>query len=104
MLECNKDNCKERYIGESKRSLKTRLADHRGYIVNHHVDKATGAHFNQPGHSLANLRVTILEQVKVNSTSYRKERETYFINKFKTLHKGLNRQKIIHAERREGRI
>ena len=80
MLECNKDNCKERYIGESKRSLKTRLADHRGYIVNHHVDKATGAHYNQPGHYLANLRVTILEQVKVNSENYRKEREIYFIN------------------------
>ena len=79
MLECNKDKCKQRYIGESKRPLKHRLADHRGYIVNHHIDKTTGAHYNQPGHSLANLKVTILEQVKVNCDSYRKERERYFI-------------------------
>ena len=92
MIECNIDRCKQRYIGESKRPLKHRLADHRGYIVNQHIDKATGAHYNQPGHSLANLKVTILEQVKVNCDMYRKERERYFINKFDTLQNGLNRQ------------
>ena len=92
MIECNIDRCKQRYIGESKRPLKHRLADHRGYIVNQHIDKATGAHYNQPGHSLANLKVTILEQVKVNCDMYRKERKKYFINKFDTLQNGLNRQ------------
>ena len=75
MLECNKDRCEERYIGKSKRPLKNLLDDQRSYIVNHHDDKATGAHYYQPGHSLASLRVTLLEQVKVNSESYRKERE-----------------------------
>ena len=92
MIECNIDRCKQRYIGESKRPLKHRLADHRGYIVNQHIDKATGAHYDQPGHSLANIKVTILEQVKVNCEMYRKERERYFINKFDTLQNGLNRQ------------
>jgi hypothetical protein len=93
MIECEKDNCKERYIGESKRSIKYRIADHRGYVVNKHVDKATGAHFNLPGHSLNHMKFTILEQVKVNSDMYRKERERYFINKFDTYNRGLNRQK-----------
>ena len=79
MLECNKDKCQQRYIGESKRSLKYRLADHRGYIVNQHIDKATEAHYNLPGHSLANLKVTILEQLKINSDTYRKERNRYFL-------------------------
>ena len=93
MLECKKDNCKKRYIGETKRAIKHRLANHRGYIVNHHIDKATGAQFNLPGHSLSDLKCTIIEQVKVNNDLYRKERETYFINKFNTLQDGLNRRK-----------
>ena len=75
MLECNLDKCKLRYIGESKRSVKHRLADHRGYIINQHVDKATGAHFNTPGHSLANLTCTVLEQVRYNNKLQKRERK-----------------------------
>ena len=71
--------------------LKFRLDDHRGY-VNNHVDTATGSHFNQPGHSLADMSVTILEQVRKNNDAYRKEREEYFIRKFNTIQKGMNRK------------
>ena len=92
MIQCEKDSCRLRYIGESKRPIRNRIADHRGYIVNKHLDKATGAHFNLPGHSLANMRFTILEQVKKNCTLYRKEREKYLIIKFNTHYNGLNRQ------------
>ena len=56
---CKKDQCKEVYIGETKKMLKFRLDDHRGY-VNNGVNKATGSHFNQPGHCLADLSVTII--------------------------------------------
>ena len=59
--------------------LKFRLADHRGYINNQVVSKATGAHFNLPGHSLAHLKITILEQVKFNNEEYRREREKSII-------------------------
>ena len=93
MIECEKEKCKLRYIGESKRSIKYRFADHRGYVVNKHVDKATGAHFNLPGHSLSHMKFTILEQVKINNDNYRKERERYFIQKFDTYNQGLNRQR-----------
>ena len=79
MIECNKQNCINRYIGETKKSLNHRLAEYRGYIVNKHVDKATGAHYNLLGHSLANLKITVLEQVRYNDSDYRKERERYFI-------------------------
>ena len=68
MIECEKDNCKLRY-------------------------KATGHHFNLPGHTLSHMKFTILEQVKVNSDNYRKERERYFIQKFDTYNQGLNRQR-----------
>ena len=49
--------------------LKFRLDDHRGY-VNTRADNATGLHFIQPDHSLAYLRVTILEQVKKKCTKF----------------------------------
>ena len=81
------------FIGESKRALKYRLADHRGYVNNQHIDKATGAHFNQPGHDLSNLTVTIIEKQRTENETYRKEREKYFINKFNTNYQGMNKQK-----------
>ena len=89
---CKKDNCKEVYIGETKHMLKFRLAQHRGYVQNKDNSKATGQHFNMPGHSLADLMVTIIEQVKKSDTLYRKEREEYHIRSFNTLHKGINRK------------
>ena len=93
LIECQKDNCMQRYIGESKRPIRNRIADHRGYIVNKNLDEATGPHFNLPGYSLHHMKFTILEQVKRNEESYRREIEKYLINKFNTFHKGLNRQK-----------
>ena len=93
MITCTKEHCKEnRYIGETGRTLKHRLADHCGYVRNKMTHISTGAHFNTPGHTLANLKITILEQVKVKDPEYRKERETYFINKFDTYYNGMNRQ------------
>ena len=63
MIECKKENCNMRYIGETKRILKFRLADHRGYVSNMDEKTATGEHFNLPGHSLSDLSIVILEQV-----------------------------------------
>ena len=72
--------------------LKARLSDHRGNINQQIVRVTTGDHFNLPGHSLANLKVSILEAVKKNYILYRKERETYFINKFNTYYHGWNKE------------
>ena len=57
---------KMKYVGETKRILKFRLADHRGYVNNHDYKTATGEHFNSPGHSLADLTlsITILKKLK----------------------------------------
>ena len=94
LITCQKDNCKDKfYIGHSKRILKFRFADHRGYVVNKHLDKTVGEHFNRPGHSRSDMTVTALEQVKKNDLFYRREREKYLINKFDTIRKGMNKQK-----------
>ena len=92
-ISCNKDTFKMVYIGETKRMLHSRVAYHRGYVSNMETDKATGAHFNMPGHSLADLRVSAIEHTKGRGSEYRKEREHYFIRRFDTFHRGLNKQK-----------
>ena len=81
------------YIGESKRSLKSRLADHRGYINKEKIETATGAHYNQPRHQLSDMSVTILEKSRKEEDLYRKQREKYFINFFDTNYRGLNKQR-----------
>ena len=94
LITCKKENCREKYyIGQSKRILKFRFSDHRGYVNNKKIEKTTGEHFNNQGHSLSDMTVTALEQVKKNDIFYRREREKYFINKFNTVHIGMNKQK-----------
>ena len=88
-IECQK--CSVQYIGETQRSLQERIAEHRGYIVNHHRAKATGEHFNLPGHQLSDMRVTVVEKVR-NNTAYRKQREQMWIQHFNTKYKGLNKK------------
>ena len=61
MIECKKENCKKRYIGETERTLKNRLAEHLGYINTKKINQATGAHFSQTGHSRDDLSITIIE-------------------------------------------
>ena len=92
MIECQKSNCNQRYIGETGRLLRYRLAEHRGYVVNHVTTQPTGAHFTSPGHSLSDMKIMIIEQVKIQDPAYRKEREKYFINKFNTFYEGMNRK------------
>ena len=89
---CNKDNCREVYIGETKRYIKSRLDNHRGYKVNQKLDQATGYHFNQPGHSLSDMTLSVLERVKKTNLIYRKEREEYKIRLFNTYYKGMNKR------------
>ena len=82
MIQCLKTNCNMRYIGETRRILKFRLAEHRGYVTSEDVSKATGEHFNSPGRCVS-------EKVRSTDDLYRKEREKYFIRKFNTFYKGL---------------
>ena len=77
LIEC--DKCGKKYIGETGRLMKHRFSEHRGYVNNQVQSVSTGEHFNLPGHNLANMTMTILEQVKKNEIMYRKEREKYFI-------------------------
>ena len=84
--------CLQQYIGESERSLKERFSEHRGYVNNKYLTKATGYHFNQAGHSISDMTVTIIEKVHNKDELFRKEREKFFIKKMNTKYKGMNRK------------
>ena len=92
MVECQKQNCGKQYIGETERSLKERFSDHKNYVKNHHLNQATGAHFNEPGHQIEHMKVIAIEKLKNKNTQYRKEKEKFFIQKFDSFHNGINKR------------
>ena len=92
LIECNKPNCNQRYIGETNRSLRVRISEHIGYVNNKKTEQATGEHFNSRGHTLSNLTATVIEKVKKSDLLYRKEREKLHISQFNTFYKGLNKR------------
>ena len=61
-----------------------------GYSRTKKTNIDTGEHLTMPGHSLGNMTVTILAKVESEDVFYRKERETYLIQKFNTFYRGLN--------------
>ena len=62
MIECNKEKCNQRYIGQSKREFRLRMSQHKGYVINKELSQPTGYHFNSPGHNISNMTVTIVEK------------------------------------------
>ena len=47
-----------------------------------HPDKVTGAHFNLPGHSVSDMRISVVEKVFNPDPMIREQREKFYINKF----------------------
>ena len=89
-INCNK--CKEQYVGESEKTLSIRFSQHRGYVNCNQLEKSTGEHFNQPGHKLSDMNVTVLEKVHSKDPFMRKVRESHFIKKMNTKYKGMNKK------------
>ena len=90
LITCLK--CLMQYVGETDRRLKDRFLEHQGYVRGNKLSKATGNHFNLPGHShsLSDMHITALEQIHNNDPMYRKIREKMYINLGNTKHKGMN--------------
>ena len=91
ILECKK--CRMQYIGETDRTLKDRYLEHRGYIRREELEKSTGAHFNLPGHDISDMSISVLERIYSTDPLYRKIRESYYIEQFESLTKGINRKR-----------
>ena len=69
-----------------------RFSEHLGYVHNENLGKATGGHFNIKGHSVSDMEISILEKIFSNDREVRRERESMFIEKFNSKHKGLNKK------------
>ena len=89
LLGCKK--CPQQYIGETERMLKERFSEHRGYVNTKNLSKTTGAHFNEKGHSISDMEITIIEKLFTEDPQFRKQREKMFIQKFNTRYRGLNK-------------
>ena len=55
------------------------------------MTKATGIHFNEKGHKISDMQISILEKVFNQDPQFRKQRERMYIQKFNTKYKGLNK-------------
>ena len=74
-------DCHKQYVGETKRSFRTRLSEH-DRDVRLQKDTNVARHFNTHGHDWPNSRLDIIEHLKGDpdlKTPMRLKRETYWI-------------------------
>ena len=94
--KCDKSNCKMHpeieYIGKTINKFKDRLGAHRDYVKSEDISKPSGEHFSQKGHSIADLKAMVIEEVTSKDPFVLKVREKMYIKRFKTYEKGLNKE------------
>ena len=83
-----KVRCKEQYIGQTGRSLRERFVQHLNYVDRN--KEATGTHFNLPGHTKSDIKLTIIEKIHKRDVWTREEIESMHIRKANSFHKGIN--------------
>lgn len=76
-------SCNLQYVGETGRSLRDRVNDHRSAIKNN-TDTPIGQHFNLRGHSVADLSITPIEVVE--NMTMRRNKEKALQKYLKTIH------------------
>ena len=84
LIECQKDNCKKRYVGFSTRQFSERMGEHLGHVRNKDKSQTMGEHYNLPGHSKNDMKFTIIEKVRSSDPLHGREREKIHIRKFNT--------------------
>ena len=78
------------YIGETSNSIRQRMNGHRNDIK-HNRKKPVADHFNQSNHSIGNLLVAVLKQVRGSTKQQREIEEQKIILKFDCVRLGLNK-------------
>ena len=78
---------------KQKQTLTARVAGHRSDINTRSVRKCPHVvtHFNAPGHSLQDMRIFPIEQMRSSDSNSRKMREKFWMSKLRTVYPhGLN--------------
>ena len=91
LINCKK--CRLQYVGKSSQQFSTRMGQHRSYVTKNQLFKATGEHFNSLAHRLSDFECSILEKVHNKDPMFLTVREEYWIRKFNTKYKGMNKNK-----------
>ena len=87
-------DCKH-YARETGQTAEERCSQHRNTVVQHchqGTDKPVGKHFQGAGHSISDMRFTLVEKVFSNNIFVRKACEKQLINKFDLIRKGINKK------------
>ena len=90
-VQCKKERCRLDYVGASSRMFSTRMGEHLNAVRNNDTSYATGEHFNLPGHSAADMQMTIIELVHDKDPMVLSIREQHYIRLFNAHHRGMNR-------------
>ena len=102
VLDCNSSGCAYKilcqqcrdfvYFGETGNALRIRFSQHKSDIVTY-KKTPVAEHFNLPGHGLRDVIFIGIEKVVPNSDPFLcKERESFYIRRGDTVHKGANRR------------
>ena len=67
--------------GKQKKNLHIRLNGHRSDITHRRTEKPVAAHFTSAGHSLKDLSIRVIEQMRSQNENLRKRRESHWIGK-----------------------
>jgi hypothetical protein len=89
-ITCSVGHYRQQFIGQTTRRLRDRFQEHLGYVDRQ--SKATGTHFNLPGHSKSEMWVTVSEKVHSRNVWVREERESEHIRKCNSFYKGINKK------------
>ena len=78
-------------MGETEQALHERINSHRSDVKLKKIEKPVAAHFNSPNHTVQDMMVMVVEQVKKKNIWMRKQRESHWIAILDTLHpSGMN--------------
>ena len=78
------------YIGETTNSIRQRMNGRRSDIK-HNRNKPVAEHFNKPNHTLENLKLTVIKEVKGKTKQQREVEEQKIIFKLHCVKQGLNK-------------
>ena len=92
LITCRK--CAKQYIGQTCRTYRERIQEHKGYIRRKRMETATGKHFNLPGHTKFDMNhhvISILRGACLRNNPKLLEMEDRLIERLRTMEPhGLN--------------
>jgi hypothetical protein len=83
LVTCINPICLKQYVGESGRKHKDRAPEHVKAIETN-IDTPIGRHFREPGHTIEDFTIRVIENCRKEDTAYRQTRESFWRETLKT--------------------